>query len=137
MSNDVNTEENSQELDKTPSLGFFAKFSIFLFIVQGVSTVFVGYTLFSDSTYVNEYISNPFEAMLFSVGLLTVSYGLILKKYWSIILLGVGFSYSIIRSIIIFIIGATKYNSIIFLIGFIIVKIIWFDYFYQRRNHFN
>ena len=137
MSNDVNTEENSQELDKTPSLGFFAKFSIFLFIVQGVSAVFVGYTLFSDSTYVNEYISNPFEAMLFSVGLLTVSYGLILKKYWSIILLGVGFSYSIIRSIIIFIIGATKYNSIIFLIGFIIVKIIWFDYFYQRRNHFN
>ena len=101
MSNDVNTEENSQELDKTPSLGFFAKFSIFLFIVQGVSAVFVGYTLFSDSTYVNEYISNPFEAMLFSVGLLTVSYGLILKKYWSIILLGVGFSYSIIRSIFI------------------------------------
>ena len=136
MSNDVNTEENSQELDKTPSLGFFAKFSIFIFIIQGISSVSIGYTLFSDSTYVNEYFSNPFEAMLFGVGLLTVSYGLILKKYWSIILLGVGFSYSIIRSIVIFIIGVTKYNSIIFLIGFIIVKIIWFDYFYLRRKHF-
>ncbi len=136
MSDDVNTEKNSQELDKIPSLGFFAKFSIFIFIIQGISSVSIGYTLFSDSTYVNEYFSNPLEAMLFGVGLLTVSYGLILKKYWSIILLGVGFSYSIIRSIIFFFIGMLKINSIIILIGFIIVKVIWFDYFYQRRNHF-
>jgi|TARA_B100001971_G_C17713643_1_gene297711 hypothetical protein len=138
MSDDVNTEKNSQELDKTPSLGFLAKFSIFFFIIQGVSVVFVGYLLFSDSTYVNEYISNPFEAMLFGVGLLTVSYGLIRKKYWSIILLGVGFSYSIIRSIIMFIIGGVlNIYSIFYLIGFIIVKLIWFDYFYLRRKHFN
>ena len=138
MSDDVNTKKNSQELDKTPSLGFLAKFSIFFFIIQGVSVVFVGYLLFSDSTYVNEYISNPFEAMLFGVGLLTVSYGLIRKKYWSIILLGVGFSYSIIRSIIMFIIGGVlNIYSIFYLIGFIIVKLIWFDYFYLRRKHFN
>ena len=138
MSDDVNTEKNSQELDKTPSLGFFAKFSIFIFIIQGISSVSIGYTLFSDSTYVNEYFSNPLEAMLFGVGLLTVSYGLILKKYWSIILLGVVISCSIIRSIIMFIIGGVlNIFSIFYLIGFIIVKLIWFDYFYLRRKHFN
>ena len=132
MSDNVNTEENSQELDKTPSLGFFSTFSIIIFILNGIGAFLV----FTEGTG-SEYFFHPYEALLVGIVLLTVSYGLILRKYWSVILLGVGFGYSIIRSIILFFIGISKYNSIIFLIGFIIVKVIWFDYFYQRRNHFN
>lgn len=136
MNGESKVVSDEQELKKIPSLGFFAKFSIFFFIVQGVSAVFIGYTLFSDNSYVNEYFSNPIEAILWGVGSLIVSYGLILKKSWSIILLGVGVAYSIIRSILLFIIGISGNNSIVLLILFIIVKIIWFDYFYQRRGHF-
>ena len=132
MSDNVNTEENSQELDKTPSLGFFSTFSIIIFILNGIGAFLV----FTEGTG-SENFFHPYEALLVGIVLLTVSYGLILRKYWSVILWGIALGYSIIRSIIFFFIGISKYNSIIFLIGFIIVKVIWFDYFYQRRNHFN
>tara|TARA_B100000315_G_scaffold213475_1_gene211456 strand:- start:122 stop:526 length:405 start_codon:yes stop_codon:yes gene_type:complete len=113
------------------SLGLFFKFSIFIFILNGIAALLV----FIDGIG-SEYFFHPYEALLVGIVLLTVSYGLILRKYWSVILLGIAFGYSIIRSIIFFFIGMLIIKSIIFLIGSIIVKLIWFDYFYQRRNHF-
>ena len=122
-------------LEKLPSLGSFYYFSISLFITHGVSSVFIGYTLFTDSSYINEYFLYPLEAILFGTILLTVSYGLIIKKYWSIILLGIAIGCTIIRSIFL-ILSASNASYIVFSILFIIVKVIWFDYFYQRKGHF-
>ncbi len=102
-----------------------------------MSAVFAGYTLFSDSSYINGYFFNSFDAIFFGTIILTMSFGLIIKKYWSIALVGFVFGYSIIRSIILFIIGVSEYKSITFLVLFIFVHLIWLDYFYQRRSHYN